>query len=85
MRVINVIEVYGGIIDNLESFGVFEEQLSDDVVETAENHFKKMIKEKGVDGLEEDEIEEAIEDAIENGTWESPNGKYEISIIWSEI
>ena len=52
MRVINIIEsatdttISGGII-GVESFGIFEEQLSNDVVESAENLFKRKALENG--------------------------------------
>ena len=81
MRVINIIEsatdttISGGII-GVESFGIFEEQLSNDVVESAENLFKDKAIENGAD---EDDLDSAIEDGYYT------NGSYTISIVWSEI
>jgi len=81
MRVINIIEsatdttISGGII-GVESFGIFEEQLSNDVVESAENLFKDKAIENGAD---EDDLDSAIEDGYYS------NGSYTISIVWSEI
>lgn len=81
MRVINIIEsatdttISGGII-GVESFGIFEEQLSEDVVESAENLFKDKAIENGAD---EDDLDSAIEDGYYS------NGSYTISIVWSEI
>jgi len=83
MRIINVIEINGGNIENVESFGVFEEQLVDDVSEVAEKHFLNKIKENngGVE-LNEDDSEEVLD----NGHWETNSGMYyEISIVWSDI
>ena len=79
MRIINVIETNVGIIENVQSFGVFEEKLVDDVVETAEKFFIEKIKAEEPD-IDEDDLEIALD----NGTWDNNNG-YDISIIWSEI
>ncbi len=81
MRVINIIEIssdtaIGGGIIGIESFGIFEEQLSNDVVESAENLFKDKAIENGAD---EDDLDSAIEDGYYT------NGSYTISIVWSEI
>ena len=81
MRVINIIEsatdttISGGII-GVESFGIFEEQLSEDVVESAENLFKDKAIENGAD---EDDLDSAIEDGYYS------NGSYTISIVWSSL
>lgn len=83
MRVINVIEVDGGAIKHVESFGVFEEQLSDEVSNTAEKHFLAKIKENN-EGIDLDDEEE--EEALDNGYWETEHNKYyEITIVWSDI
>jgi len=81
MRIINIIEIgsdtaVGGGIIGVESFGIFEEQLSEDVVESAENLFKDKAIENGAD---EDDLDSAIEDGYYT------NGYYTISIVWSEI
>jgi len=41
MRIINIVEQLSGVITNITSFGIFEEQLSSEVVEKAEEFFKK--------------------------------------------
>ena len=81
MRVINVIEILNGTIIGVESFGVFEEQLVQDVVDVVEKNFIGKIKEnqKDVDIIEEDE-----EAYLEDGYFSDDNG-YEITIIWSDI
>jgi preprotein translocase subunit Sec63 len=77
MRVINVIEVVGNLVVSVESFGVFEEQLSEDVVDEAEKMFKVKAIENGAD-------ENDLDDCLEEGNYE--NGvDYSISIVWSEI
>ena len=79
MRIINIIETS---ITNAEpilgvtSFGVFEEQLSQEVVEQAEKHFTKCAVENGAD-------ENDIDVDIENGYF-SKDG-YTVSIVWSNI
>ena len=81
MRIINIIEtatdttISGGII-GIESFGVYEEQLSEDVVQQAENVFREKAIENGAD-------EDILDDAIEDGYY--TNGSYTISIVWSYI
>lgn len=81
MRVINVIEILNGIVDHVESFGVFEEQLSDEVAEKAEEHFEEKIKAKNPN-IEDEELEEAKE----NGTWSTEFQEYyDICIVWSDI
>ena len=81
MRIINIIEtatdtaINGGII-GIESFGVYEEQLSEDVVQQAENVFREKAIENGAD-------EDILDDAIEDGYYTS--GSYTISIVWSYL
>jgi hypothetical protein len=81
MRVINIIEIgsdtaIGCGIISLESFGIFEEQLSEDVVQVAENTFRDKAIENGAD---EDDLDSAIEDGYYS------NGSYTISIVWSSL
>jgi len=83
MRVINVIEVVENAVVGIESFGVFEEQLSQEVVEKAEELFTKKIREF-IGGDETDEG--YIEDALENGYYaDSTKGYYYVCISWSDI
>lgn len=87
MRIINVVEVLNGVVDNIESFGVFEEQLSEEVVEKAEDFFRQKVTEKMQKQTSDvDEIEDAVEEGIENGVWSTEFQEYyDISIIWSDI
>lgn len=77
MRVINVIESAFEIpVKSIQSFGIFEEQLSQDVVEKAEKLFVELAVENGA-------IEIDAESCIEDGYYN--NGDYTVSIVWSEI
>lgn len=77
MRIINIVEQLNGTISQILSFPVYEEQLSQDVVDEAENTFKAIINE--VNGTDVEDMESFIED----GTYSDDNG-WEISLIWSE-
>jgi hypothetical protein len=57
MRVINVVKIKDGVVDDITSFGVFEEQLVQDVVDLAEADFLQKAKELGFQGDEEEEEE----------------------------
>ena len=84
MRVINLVTIKAGVVDNIESFAVWEEQLVQDVVDAAEKRFLEIAKELGWDENEEDGIseEQILEDGYfecETGTWDS------ICISWSDV
>ena len=82
MRVINVIEVVENNVVGLESFGIFEEQLSQEVVEKAEELFLKLVEEFIGEPLSEEDKERYLEDAYyEDGT----KNYYYVCIIWSDI
>ena len=95
MRIVSVIvtDRNEGTINSVDSFGIFEEQLSDDVVRQAEDHFiEKCVELKyGVqlgdetreDLQERNSYREEVSESLEDG--------YEImvssivSIVWSDI
>ena len=77
MRIINIVEQLNGTISQILSFPVYEEQLSQDVVDDAENTFKQIIGE--VKGIDTDEMDEYIED----GCYDDDNG-WVVSLVWSE-
>ena len=79
MRVINIIEIVDGKTKGIESFGIFEEQLSSDVVEAAETSFGEKAKENFPE-ISDDELESSIED----GHFEMDDG-YVLEIVWSDI
>lgn len=77
MRIINVFEMVGGAFcGSLESFPIWEEQLSDDVIEVAQKLFSDKAMENGA---EEDDIESYLED----GHYE--NSDYEVFLVWSNV
>jgi hypothetical protein len=79
MRVINVVEINKGILDTIVSFGVIDEQLVNDVVDEAENHYIKCCREHGAD------IDDwSDDDLIDNESFDNENG-YSVWIHWSTI
>ena len=81
MRVINVVKIKDGLIDDIESFGIFEEQLSNNVVEQAQKDFFNKAKEIGCDIDDED----CIETILDNGYYESVDENRSVCISWSNI
>lgn len=81
MRVINVVKIKDNIVDEIFSFGVFEEQLSQEVVEQAETKFQEVAKELGCDTEDEFELENLMDSAI----YESECGHKSVCISWSDI
>ena len=82
MRVINVVRVKNDVVDNIESFGVFEEQLVNDVSQAAEKEFLKQAKELGFDDSDEDDVQ-AI---LDNGYYETEGFEVQtVCISWSDI
>jgi hypothetical protein len=76
-RCINVLEIINGIPSQIETFPIFEEQLSQDVVDAAEEFFMKLIiKNEG------DLSEERKEYYLDEAYYCDKNG-YELYIIWS--
>lgn len=79
MRIVNIVEQLQGTITQILSFPVYEEQLSQDVVDEAEKTFKQIINE--VQGIDPDS--EDMEMIIEDGYYSDDNG-WDVSIVWSE-
>ena len=81
MRIINVLEFLNDIPSNLTSFAIFENQLSEDVVEKAERLFiEKINKDISPDLLTEDEES----DYIDEGAYLNVITGYGVFLIWSE-
>lgn len=80
MRVINIVRIKEGVVDNIESFGVFEEQLSQEVVEKAEEEFQKQAKELGFEGDDEE-----LDEITGEGYFECPYANASVCLSWSEI
>lgn len=76
MRIINVISLADNNTQDIVSYGIFEEQLSDEVVEKAEAEFIKRAKELGME-------DEEIDYHLQNGYYE--NGVYAVNFVWSNI
>lgn len=76
MRVINVVVIKEGVIDSIDSFGVFEEQLSQEVVDKAEAKFKELCEEWGA-------LEDDLDDYLDEGCY--VGGNFSVCISWSDI
>ena len=77
MRIINVLEIINGIPERIESFAIYEEQFSQDIVERAEQFFMSLAIENGYMDFDNEFI-------LDEGNYDDGNG-YEIYLIWSEI
>ena len=85
MRIINIIEQSSGVITNVTSFCIYEEQLSNEVVEKAEEFFKTQIL-KNEYFENEENLEEILDNALDNGHYEQENKNYyTIDFIWGEL
>lgn len=76
MRIINVITIKEGIVDEITSFGIFEEQLSDEQVKHAEDLFISILEEYGV---EDAHFSGYIDDGYFQG------GNFGVCLTWSDI
>ena len=79
MRVINIIESVENVILGVQSYGIFEDQLSQDVIDVAEKDFTAKAIENGWN----EDSDQPIESLIEEGVYE--NGDYSLYYIWSNI
>ena len=79
MRIINILQIISGIPNQIESFPIFEEQLSQDVVEAAENCFIEMIYGKDWKNVINEEEKELL---LDEANYDDHNG-HEVYIIWS--
>ena len=80
--IINVLELESGIPSKITSFPIWEEQLSENIVEEAENFFKNLIWENSKHRITLEEFEQNIDFNLEEGQYDDYNG-YEVHIIWS--
>jgi hypothetical protein len=81
MRIINVVTIKDGVVDEIESFGIFEEQLSDEVVEEAEKLF--FDKAKALGYVEDEEDTSGNDELIDGGYFSIANAS--VCISWSGI
>ena len=83
MRIINLVIIKAGAVDNIESFAIWEEQLVQDVDDVAEKRFLEIAKQLGWDEAE-DEITE--EELLDNGYFECETGTWDsVCITWSDV
>ncbi len=61
MRFISIVTTKENLVSNLETFAIFEDQLSSDVVATAENFFKKEARKYDAN-LDDDDLENSLEE-----------------------
>ncbi|MDD4354224.1 MAG: hypothetical protein PHN56_07270 [Candidatus Nanoarchaeia archaeon] len=80
MRTVNVILVSQGIVHSIKSYGIFEEQLSSEIVKQAEEHFKLECLQ-----LDETITEKEMEIYLENGYYDSECNYMSVNLVWSEI
>lgn len=78
MRVVNVVEIEGNAVKDITSLAIYEEQLSSEVVETAEELFEKKMVE-----MRSNVTEEQIEEAKANGYFKIHNQS--VCLTWSDI
>lgn len=94
MRIINIVnlDTRTNTIIDITSFGVFEEQLSDEVVEQAEEHlietaiglrFGTETNTTESNLNKRDQFREEVFEAIEDGFYQI--GDNLLSIVWSDI
>ena len=76
MRIVNVVVIKEGVIDNMDSFGVFEEQLSQDIIDKAETLFTEKCIEWGA---EETDMDIYLEEGYYAG------GNFSICLTWTDI
>lgn len=87
MRVINVVKIKNGVVDEISSFAVVEEQLSQEVVDEAEKKFLEEAKFLGCDTEDEDLVESVLDDGYfekdtTNDVFPEPAS---VCISWSQI
>lgn len=86
MKIINVIEMISGVLSNIKTFPIdhdgfygednadfFSEEVA---VKRAEELFKKMATENGMD-------EEDLDEYLDDGSYNNHNG-YEVLLVWSD-
>jgi hypothetical protein len=78
MRIVNLLHIKNGIPQTIDSFPIYEEQLSEDIVNEVEELFIEKI-EKFVPNLSDEDRETYLEDGFFSDEREN-----EIYIIWSD-
>ena len=78
MRIVNVVVIRNEVVDTIDSFPIFEEQLSQEVVEQAETFFINKIKKYDGDFTEDD-----TECLLDEGYYSGMN--FSVCLCWSDI
>lgn len=78
-RIINVLELYDKVPNNLHSFIIYEEQESGEIIKEAEDMFIKLIEYYEDRELDKEEIEYYLDENF----YENKERKIEYYIIWS--
>lgn len=77
MRIINVIEIVGGVLSSIESFPISGFGYTADAIEkVAEELFIRLAKENGYEG--------DVDHLFNMGNWDDENG-YEVILTWSNV
>lgn len=76
MRIINVVEMVDNSIISLRSYLIEEDQLSQEVIERAEEDFSNCAIENGCS-------EDEVDDFVENGNYLNDN--YSVFLTWSDV
>lgn len=77
MRIINVVEISENSVMGVKSYPIEEDQLSQEIVERAEEEFIKLCRDNGAREIYTDEI--LLDDAI------FMNGTYSVCLTWSDV
>jgi hypothetical protein len=82
MRVINVITIRNGVVDNVQSYGIYNEKIVDSIVQVAEKFYVDQIKEWSPEVTEDD-----IETSLDNGYFEDQesDSSTSVCISWSNV
>jgi len=80
MRTINVILVSQGIVHSIRSYGIYDDQLSNEVVAQAEGHFKLECLQ-----LDETITDEEMNIHLENGYFDSEINYMSVNLVWSDV
>lgn len=79
MRVISVITIKDGVVNDIESSAIYEEQLADEVVKPVEKKFIEKCTEYGFEETEDQSEDDLIEEGYFAG------GNFSINLVWSYI
>ena len=90
MRIVNVIVTRNGIVNEIESFGIVDEQLSSEVVNQAEEAFREKIvsiRHEDVTTQEADWLRDEIHECwLDDGYYQVGDDiNTAVNLVWSDI